>query len=307
MQRSEVAVMVGRTGELVAEHYVFADVGARLREVLAERLGSGRYAGIDGPVALAALVTEDLQSVNGDRHLRLKHHAEPIPDLPDEAAQMEMFGRQAARSMGGVARVQRLGGNVAHLDLGPLLFPPSMAAAALVAAMQLVASADALLLDLRENHGGDPRTVALLCSYLFDEPVHLFTMYERDGDRTAQSWTLPYVPGPTFGGSKPVYVLTSSTTFSGAEELAYDLQQHGRATVVGERTGGGAHPRRGFRVHPHLEVTVPIGRPVSPVSGTNWEGTGVVPDVEVPAAEAFDVAYRKARDDPGAPSTQDRP
>lgn len=125
-----------------------------------------------------------------------------------------------------------------------------------------------------------------MCSYLFDEPTQLITISGRDGGRTFQSWMLPYVPGSRFGGVKPIWVLTSSSTFSGGEELAYDLQQHGRATIVGERTRGGAHPRTGFRIHPHLEVTVPTGRPIHPVSGTNWEGTGVVPDVEVPAAEA---------------------
>jgi C-terminal processing protease CtpA/Prc len=118
-----------------------------------------------------------------------------------------------------------------------------MAGEAIVAVMQVVARADQLIIDLRRNAGGDPTTVALVCSYLFDEPTHLITISGRDGSRTFQSWTLPYVPGSRFGGVKPIWVLTSSSTFSGGEELAYDLQQHGRATIVGERTRGGAHPR----------------------------------------------------------------
>lgn len=99
---------------------------------------------------------------------------------------------------------------------------------------------------------------------------------------------------PGYHPDKPVYVLTGSATFSGGEELAYDLQQLGRATVVGERTRGGAHPRTGFRAHPHLELTVPVARPVHAVSGTNWEGTGVAPGVEAPATQARDTAYRMA-------------
>jgi C-terminal processing protease CtpA/Prc len=156
--------------------------------------------------------------------------------------------------------------------------------------MQCVASADALVLDLRHTVGGDPAMAAFVCSYLFDEPVHLVTMCQRDEGSAVQSWTLPYVPGDRFGGTKPVYVLTSATTFSGGEELAFDLQQHGRATVVGERTGGGAHPRIGVRLHPHLELTLPTGRATHPTTGRNWEGVGVTPDVEVPAAEALTVA-----------------
>ena len=136
--------------------------------------------------------------------------------------------------------------------------------------------------------------VALLCSYLFDDDVHLNDLYHRADDSTAQFWTLPYVPGSRFGGTKPLYVLTSSTTFSGAEELTYNLQQRGRATVVGETTRGGAHPVQAYRVDAHLRATVPIARAINPVSGTNWEGTGVTPDVEVPAESAFQEAYRVA-------------
>ncbi|WP_232837568.1 S41 family peptidase [Streptomyces atratus] len=91
-----------------------------------------------------------------------------------------------------------------------------------------------------------------------------------------------------------LYVLTGARTFSGAEELTYDLQQLGRAVVVGEPTGGGAHPREGWTVHPHLEATIPVGRPVNPVSGTNWEGTGVQPDVLCLAADALDRAHALA-------------
>jgi hypothetical protein len=286
MQTEEI---VARTRKLVAEHYVFPDVGERLAALLAERAAAGRYAA-DTPEVLAALVTEDLRAVNGDLHLRLKHHPEPIPDQPDEAAQVAIVAREAARTLGGVARLDRLDGGVVHLSLAPLLFPLAMAGPALAAAMQLAAGATALVLDLRDNRGGDPRTVAFLCGYLFDEPVHLVTIEHRDPADTVQSWSAPWVPGPRFGATKPVYVLTGPDTFSGAEELAYDLQGLGRATVVGARTRGGAHPRHGYRLHPHLELSVPIARAVSPVTGTNWEGTGVLPDLEVPAADALAAA-----------------
>jgi C-terminal processing protease CtpA/Prc len=160
--------------------------------------------------------------------------------------------------------------------------------------MNLLAHTDALIIDLRRCRGGDPAMVALLCSYLFDDDVHLNDLYHRADDSTAQFWTSPYVPGSRFGGTKPLYVLTSSTTFSGAEELTYNLQQRRRATVIGETTRGGAHPVRAYRVDAHLRATVPIARAINPVSGTNWEGTGVTPDVEVPAEGAFEVAYRGA-------------
>ena len=141
--------------------------------------------------------------------------------------------------------------------------------------------------------------VAMLCTYLLgDEPVHLIDMISRPAaDGTAevrQSWTMAFTPGRRFGPDKPVFVLTSGTTFSGGEELAYDLAQLGRATVVGERTRGGAHPVERFRIRAHLQATIPVARSLSPVSGGNWEGTGVLPDVAVPAVEALDAAYQRA-------------
>jgi Peptidase family S41/N-terminal domain of Peptidase_S41 in eukaryotic IRBP len=285
---TEIDEAVQQAGALVAERYVFADVAAQLRDVLA----AGRYPA-ELP-ALAEAVTRDLQSVNGDRHLRLRHHAEPIPEVWDDAAQNEEYARQTARHLGGVARVDRLDGNVAHLALAPVLFPIELAGPTLTAALQLVAGADALLLDLRSNRGGDPRTVAFICGYLLAEDSLLVTMRQRDPAETRQSWSPAYVPGPRFGATKPLYVLVSSTTFSGAEELAYDLQQLRKSKVVGEPTRGGAHPCESFRVHPHLELTVPTARAIGSTTGTNWEGTGVTPDIPVPAAEALDTAHRLA-------------
>ena len=136
--------------------------------------------------------------------------------------------------------------------------------------------------------------VALILSYLFgEEPVHLNSMYWRDDDITQQYWTLPHVPGKRFG-DKPVYVLIGRKTFSGGEEFAYDLQTRQRATLVGEKTDGGAHPGTSYRLHPHFEAFIPIGRAINPVTGDNWERTGVVPDVPIPAEQALNTAYRLA-------------
>jgi C-terminal processing protease CtpA/Prc len=190
----------------------------------------------------------------------------------------------------GFARVERLPGNVGYLDLR------SFANAAIggetaAAAMTLLAHTSALIVDLRQNGGGWPEMVALLTTYLFDqEVVHLNSMYFRQSDKTQQFWTLPYVPGSRFGGKKPVYVLTSNHTFSGAEEFAYNLKQLKRATIIGETTGGGAHPGDVFTLTPHFLVFIPTGRAINPISQENWEGTGVIPDVAVPQEEAFDVA-----------------
>ena len=278
-----------------------ADLGLRLEAGLAD----GRYTLAPDEESLASTLTQDLQSRGGDQHLRLLHSPTELPERGDDAAELAALADWAERTAGGIARAERLDGNVGYLDLQPLLFPPSVAGEAVAAAMTLIAPAEALLIDLRHCLGGDPDMVAMLCTYLFGpEPVHLIDLINRPAeDGTAevrQSWTMPFAPGRRFGPDKPVFVLTSRTTFSGGEELAYDLQQLGRATVVGERTRGGAHPVERFRIRPHLQATIPVARALSPVSGGNWEGSGVLPDVPVAAGEALDAACQRARS--GVPS-----
>ncbi|GAA4355658.1 S41 family peptidase [Angustibacter luteus] len=291
-----IAEVIEESARLVDQHYVFPDVGADLARLLRQRLADGGYDGADAE-QLADLVTQDLRSLNGDGHLGLRHHHVPVP-AEQGAATLSRMRSDFDVSLGGVPLVRLLDGGVALLKLSPALFPLAWAAQPLAAALTLVAPASALILDVRGNGGGDPDTVAFICSYLLDERTHLNTMHWRDGERRErddQSWTLPHVPGARFGGTKPVYVLIDGRTFSGAEELAYDLQQLGRAVVVGEPSGGGAQPYEGWTVHPHLEVTVPTGRGVNPVSGTNWEGVGVQPDVACADADALVLAHEAAR------------
>jgi C-terminal processing protease CtpA/Prc len=193
----------------------------------------------------------------------------------------------------GYRKVERLGGNVGYLALDGFAGAEAAAEPA-AAAMNFLANTDALLIDLRRNGGGDPSGVALLCSYFFDEkPVHLNSLYWRKGDRTEEFWTRKELAGKRYL-NKDVYVLTSARTFSGAEEFAYNLQTQKRATVVGETTGGGAHPGEGRPIGDHFGMFVPTGRAINPITKTNWEGTGVKPDVAVPADEALAKAHELA-------------
>ncbi|MFB7355987.1 S41 family peptidase [Streptomyces gardneri] len=286
------APVIDKTARLVTEQYVFPEIAEQVAGLLQQRLAEGAY-DVDGAEELARLVTADLQSVNGDRHLRLKHHADPVSPKQG-AASLDAMRRDFDTSLGGAPRLQLLDGSIAVVELAPMLFPLEWAAEPLSAALTLASRAQALIVDLRANRGGDPDTVAFVCSYLLDQRTHLNTMHWRNGERSEQSWSLPHVPGARFGGSKPLYVLTSDSTFSAAEELAYNLQQLGRATVVGERTRGGAHPCKGWTVHPHLEATIPMGRAINPVSHTNWEGTGVQPDIPCATTDALDHAHALA-------------
>jgi hypothetical protein len=295
MDETELARVVGRTGALVEEHYVFPEVATAVSGVLAAGLAGRRYPADER--ALAAAVTADLQSVNGDKHLRLVYHDEALEERSpgDDSEEHASLARWAGQACGGVACLQRLAGNVGYLELRPILFPAVISGEIITAAMSVLAGTDALLIDLRRCQGGEPGMVVFLASYLWDhDPVQLTGLRERKDNVFRQAWTLPHVPGRRFGKSKPVYVLTSAATFSGGEQLAYDLQQLGRATIVGERTRGGAHAREGFVVHPHLEATISVAESVNPVTGGNWEGTGVVPDIAAAAGRARDLAHERA-------------
>ena len=247
MDKAEVKHVVGQVQALIQAHYLHPDVAATVSRVLAEGLGEGRYPADEPSLAMA--ITADLQSVNGDKHLRLLYHADALPPRPpgDDTEEYAAMARWADQTCGGVACVRRLAGNVGYLDLQPVLFPAVLAGEIITAAMSLLATTDVLIVDLRHCRGGEPGMAVFLVSYLWDhEPAELSGLRERKDNRLKQAWTLPYVPGRRFGKVKPVYVLTSATTFSGGEQLSYDLQQLGRATIIGERTRGGAHAREGF-------------------------------------------------------------
>jgi hypothetical protein len=159
--------------------------------------------------------------------------------------------------------------------------------------MNFLAHSSAIIFDLRNNGGGDPSMIQLISSYLFEERQHLNSFYIRRGDRTEQYWTQASVPGQKLT-DVPVYILTSAYTFSAAEEFTYNLKNMKRATVVGETTGGGAHPVEmpllALGDGLYARMSLPFGRAINPITGTNWEGTGVTPDIESPAAQALDIA-----------------
>jgi C-terminal processing protease CtpA/Prc len=197
------------------------------------------------------------------------------------------------RSNFGFREVKILEGNIGYLDLRGFS-DVAYAGETAVAAMNFLSNSDALIIDLRHNGGGSPRMIQLISSYLFgSEPVHLNNFYWRPTDTHSQTWTLPHVPG-TRRPDRPVYVLTSKGTFSAAEEFSYNLKNLNRATLVGETTGGGAHPGGSVAATDRFMVWVPTGRAINPITNTNWEGTGVSPHMDVPAGEALDTAYSHA-------------
>ncbi len=282
----------------LTKSYVFPDVAAKVATEIKKHVAAKKYDTITSARTFADALTNDLRAVSNDKHIYVMFSPEPLadrkPDAPPPAAEVERFREQVRFWNAGFIKVERLAGNVGYLRLDEFA-PPDLAASKAAAAMTMLSGTDALIIDLRNNGGGHPATVAVLVSYLYaaDEEIHINDLYFRPNNQTRQFWTLPDLTGPRYP-KKPVYVLTSKRTFSGAEEFAYDLQQLKRGTIVGEVTGGGANPGDVQRVHANFGVFVPTGRAINPVSKTNWEGVGVKPDVTATEDKALDVAYLAA-------------
>lgn len=295
----ERAAVVDRIGGMLEGRYVFPEVALQCAEHLRALLGEGAFEDVTDPELFATRLTDALRSVGHDEHILVRLRSAPPQAAVPEAAP-EHPAREWARRLErdrqrnfGFERVEHLDGNVGYLDLRSFSGARGARAVA-AAAMGFLAGADALIFDLRENEGGYPDMVRFLCSWLFDEPTHLNSLYWREGDRTQEFWTLDDVPGQKMP-DVPVFVLTSSRTFSGAEEFSYNLRTRERATLVGETTRGGANPGGVFPIDARFEVIIPTGRAINPVTGTNWEGTGVTPHVAVDADDALEAALDLAR------------
>ena len=278
------------------EYYVYPETAQKMNDALRDQQKKGGYDAVTDGDAFAAVLTKDLEDVSHDKHLHVNYSPYKIPeedkDKGPTAEEKARQRKQMERSNCGFDKVEILEGNIGYLKFDFFADPDECGPTA-IAAMNFLAHVDAIIFDLRENGGGDPRMVAFVSTYLFDNPTHLNDLYDRKKDETTQYWTLPYVPGTRLADT-PAFVLTSKGTFSGAEEFAYNLKNLKRATIIGETTGGGAHPVSGHRIDDHFMIGVPFARAVNPISKTNWEGTGVAPDVEAKAADALDVAKKMA-------------
>jgi hypothetical protein len=278
--------------------YVFPDVAQRMEDRLREKLADGAYDAFDTIEAFAHQVSADIRETSGDGHLRVYFEspeslAEQLEDDEDPEVAYQRAFERGKRENFRFKEAKILDGNVGYLKLDGFV-DTSFSGPTAVAAMNFLGYTDALIIDLRENGGGSPSLIQTLMAYLLEEPTHINSFYIRDGDSLQQFWSAPYVPGPRMVDTD-LYVLTSEFTFSAAEEFTYNVKNLERGTIVGETTGGGAHPVKGY-LFPSLNVgmRVSFGRAINPISGTNWEGTGVAPDIEVPAGEAFDAAYLQA-------------
>jgi len=279
--------VVAKLSSALRKRYVFPDTGEQAAVRIAAALAAGEYEGLDH-AAFAARLNSDVAAIALDKHLNVGWLGGPPPGQPGEAVAMP-------RMEAGVVGADKLAEGIGYIEV--VAFPPPQAfKPALDRAMAGLAGSKALIIDVRRNSGGSPPSVAYLVSYLLaaDTRVHINDIVSRTPGTTDFTRASSYSePTPVSFASVPVYVLTSSRTFSGGEELAYDVKSLRRATLVGELTGGGANPTGGVPLGNGFVAQIPFGRAENPITKTNWEGSGVDPDVEVPSADALRVALER--------------
>jgi len=291
------AEIIDSVTKTLNEIYVFPDVAKKMEKHLRQQYKKKAYKDITSLDEFGRKLTEDLQEISHDKHLWVRFAPDELlarfegDTLTDEEKQRELEEKRRGNFC--FKEVKLLEGNIGYVDLR-CFSEATDAGATAVAAMNFLAYTDAIIFDLRNNGGGSPSMIQLITSYFFHEPVHLNSFYIRKSDSTHQFWTHAHVQGPRMT-DVDLYVLTSSYTFSGAEEFTYNLKNMERATIIGETTGGGAHPIEIKAFHNlNVGMSLPFGRAVNPVTGTNWEGTGITPHIEVPQEKALDVAHLEA-------------
>ena len=306
MDSARKAAVVADINQLLLEQYIFLDVAEKIKDHINAKLAHGDYDAISDPAQFAATLRDDLREISKDLHFYLEYNPERAKLVQARQSQSEEEIRRTERILFeqdrlinfGFDRLERFKGNVGYLDIG-ILCNAEWAGETAVAAMTFLANTDAVIIDLRDTPGGYPNMVQLLCSYFIkgkkEGRTHLNTFERRFDNSIEQFWTLSYVPGKRMY-DMDLYVLTSQFTASGAEELAYNMKCLKRAILVGGKTAGAANPEENKVIQGVFVMHLPTGRPVNPVSGTNWEQKGIVPDVAVPADQALDTAYRMALD-----------
>ena len=289
--------VIGKVSELITEFYIYPEVAEKAAVDLQERMEAGEFNEFEEDASFAIALTEVLQGTTKDKHLRVmsQNNYRSAENALERRAEQRMDQINSYRIFNqGFMELSLLEGNVAYLDLRGFA-PLDRARETTDAYMKLMSQADAVIIDLTHNGGGDPSTVQYLCSFFFEEIIHLNSLYYRQGERTVEYWVLPEVGGRKMADI-PMYVMISEETFSGAEEFSYNMLTQKRAVIVGQTSAGAANPGGTRGINEQLGVFIPTGRAVNPITNTSWEGVGVVPEIRTTREETFEVSLALAQE-----------
>jgi tetratricopeptide (TPR) repeat protein len=294
LDKEEQKQILEKTSWLLTNNYVNKDAAKACVEFLREQIDARTYKNTTHPRAFARQLTTDLRKIHKDRHIRVQSIAPEDKKLEEENPILNflLHTRDRIKDNLGLREVKILPGNIGYIDIRSFE-PLDLVRKKVLNTLHFLEDTDALIIDLRNNHGGNPTTVQFICSAFFDKPVHLNSIYWRRGDYTEQFWTINNIEIRK-RARVPIFILISSSTFSGGEEFAYNLKAYKRATLIGEKTAGGANPGYSFSINDRFNIFIPTGRSTNPVTGTNWEDSGVEPDIQTKATNALIIATEKA-------------
>jgi retinol-binding protein 3 len=292
LTNTEKKEVVDQLSKEMIARYVIKEKAQEVAKMIQTNFSSGKYDSLTTGKDFALKLSQDANAICKDAHFRIRFSESVLP-IRKEAGEpskqeLEADAKFVRLINAGFEEVKRLGGNIGYIRFFGFQDPKD-AERAIQASMQFVQNTDALIFDIRDNGGGAPATVKMLCSYLFDKPTHINSLLMRRGDKTEK---IDFKTGTPKGKrySNPVYVIVSKRTGSGAEEFAYNLQTQKRATILGENTWGGANPGGNVRLNDHFMAFIPVGMAQNPITMTNWEGTGVTPDVKCDPKESLKLA-----------------
>lgn len=275
-------------------------VATHLAEQLLERLRKGAFAQATGPDALADELNRQIAEISGDVHFMVMGSAmghSIVPPTPPHSPTPAFSSSELEFLKGasfGIPKAQILPGNVGRLEVRHFYRPAEEVKAAVAAAMQKLSNTSALIVDLSNNPGGDPRAVAHLLSYFFERPSFVVNRFHWRNLPIEEFRTETELRGPNYGESRPLVVQVSAHSFSAAEEFAYDIQALKRGSVVGQVTGGGANHALPVDLPGGMQAYIPQARAENPITRSNWERTGVQPDHKVEALESARAAHEFA-------------
>ncbi len=276
------------------KNYIFSDTAIKMANFLKSHLKNKDYESITNPNEFAQKLTTDLLSVYRDIHLAVNYNPQLENVLKNtseiNSSQVQEQNLQNARQQNfGFKKIEILSGNIGYVYFDRFFGLNEFSKETISGVFSFLKHTNALVIDLRNNGGGSPDMVKYICSYFFKEKTHINNLYERRISKAEEYWTEPLSNSSNFP-SLPLYILVNRRTFSAAEEFAYDLQSLHRATIIGETTGGGAHPVSAETIGNGFIGNIPYARAINPITGKNWEATGVKPDVQINADSSLDAA-----------------
>lgn len=277
---------------LLQENYVFPDQVKLITSQLDKSLKEGKFNKYELLDSFAIALTKEIRLINNDKHLGIWPAFVPVKEQENQSDDYQLYLKNYTdtRKQGnGFKEVKIIEGNIGYLNINFFMAETNKT---IDSYMYLLANTDAIIIDLQNNGGGNPKMVNYLCSYFLESNLLINTLYFREGNRKVEAITHE-VNGKKMIGV-PLFIITGPTTFSGAEEFSYNMQSQKRATLVGETTGGAANPGDVFKINPELEMFIPTGTGTNPITKTNWEGIGVVPEVKTLAENSYSKAIELA-------------